>query len=63
MNPLLQVCQDQTLPVQVQLVFAAIAGKDKAAALRRRFHQQVYLRIVPQGFEMSYTFHGAWIVS
>ena len=53
----LQMSQDQSLPVPIQHILTAQRGKLQAAAPFTRFQQQVYFRIMSQGFKMSDAFH------
>ena len=55
--PLLQMGHDQTLPVEGQVVDRTMALEDQSAAGLAGLQQQVDLRVVPQGFEMSDSFH------
>ena len=58
MAPLLQMGENQPLPVPVQHILTAAAFKCQAAARRSRLQQKMYLRVMPQGLEMSHAFHG-----
>ena len=49
--------QNQPLPVQVQLVRGAGGAQHQAAAPGTRLHQQVDLRIVPQGLKVADALH------
>ena len=53
----LQMGQDQSLPVAGQHVDRAVRGKDKAGTRISRLQQQMDLRIVTQGLEMSHALH------
>ena len=58
MLPLLQMGQDEPLPVQRQPVHADIRRELQSASRRAGFHHKVHLRVVPQGFEVSHALHG-----
>ena len=53
----LQMRQDQPLPVTVQHVLAAQRGKLQSTAPLPGLQQQMYLRIMTQGFKMPDAFH------
>ena len=53
----LQMRQDQPLPVTVQHVLAAQRGKLQSPAPLPGLQQQMYLRIMTQGFKMPDAFH------
>ena len=57
MGAFLQMGQNQPLPVPVQHVLAAGAGKLQAAARLPRFQQQMHLRIMAQWLEMPDALH------
>ena len=48
----LQMCQDQSLPVFIQHIFAAVGIKDESGSRLTRFHQKMDFRVVAQRFEM-----------
>ena len=57
MLPLLQMRQDQPLPVPVQHILAAHAPELQAASSLQRFEDQMHLRIVPEGFKVADALH------
>ena len=54
---LLQVGEDQSLPVFIQHILAAGGVKDKPASRFSRLQQQMHLRIMAQRFKMSDALH------
>ena len=58
MRLLRQICQDQALPVQVQIVHVAQGFQQDAGPFGQRLHQQMDLRVVAQRLEMADAFHG-----
>ncbi len=54
---LFQMCQNKPLPISVKLIFTACACKAQPAPRLPRLQQKVYLRIMAQGFIMSYAHH------
>ena len=47
------MCQDQSLPVFIQHIFAAAGIKDESGSRLTRFHQKMDFRVVAQRFEMT----------
>ena len=58
MGPLLQVGEDEPLPVPVQQVLRAVGVEDQALALFQGFQEQVDLGIVAEGLKVANTLHG-----
>ena len=56
--PLLQVGEDQPLPVPIQIILADRRRKLQAAAPLSRLQKQMDLRVVPEGLIMSHPLHG-----
>ena len=52
-----QMRQNQSLPIQIQFIRAAVCGKLQAAARLPRFQKKMHLRIVTQRFKMPYSLH------
>ena len=57
MTPFRQMSQNQPLPVPIQLVLAAAACKSQTASRLAGLQDQMYLRIMAQGFEMTHSLH------
>ena len=55
-----QMGQDQSLPVQIQVIGATSGVKDQSAAPFARLQQQVHLGIMAQRLKMAYTFNGVF---
>ena len=57
MLPLRQVGQNQSVPVGGQSIGAAVIGKGETGSPLRGLHQQMDLRVVPEGFKVSHALH------
>ena len=58
MGLLRQIREDETLPVEIQIVHAAQGLQHDAFAGAQRLHQQVDFCVMAQRFEMPHAFHG-----
>ena len=53
----LQMCQDQPLPVPIQLIFICRSKKLQPTSSLSRFQKKMHLRIMTKRFKMSHAFH------
>ena len=57
MLPLQKMCEDQPLPVQIQIIRTAVGRELKSAARKSRLQNQMHLRIMAERLIMPYTFY------
>ena len=57
MLPLCQMGQDQTLPVLIQHIVAALIVENESAAPLTRFQNQMDFRIVAEGLKVAHPFY------